>query len=581
MKIREKTEKKVFAYMEEHRMLVPGEKLVLGVSGGADSMCLLRLMTAYAESVPLSLAVVHVNHGIRRDAGEDARYVEELCRREGISFFLTEADVHALALKEKCSEEDAGRRVRYEALGRAAQALGGAKLAVAHNSNDNAETMLFHLFRGSGIKGLGGIAPVGRDPVSGNMVIRPLLCLERREVEAYLEERGIRWCADSTNAGDDYSRNRIRHHILPYAEQAVFGGAVGHMGRTAQLLRETEDYLEMQTEEALGKCVRKEAQGGRVRYVVEAGRFADFHGALRKRMLLTLAKELSPTGKDIASVHILDMLSLFEREENRSIDLPFGIRAFRQYEKVVLERRAEGGRRKDAVNGAEGTRREDAARGTEGARPEDAARGREGTRREDAARGREGTRPEEEARPAAAPGEIAVERELSEPICCELDGAEWEGFLEAVCGELFPGQAQTGGKKCVRMEFSRFPAKKGQEVPRNRYTKWFDYDKIKECMVIRTRRRGDYFTAADGRGGMMHKTLKDYMIAEKIPRQLRDSLPVLAEGSHVLWLAGWRISEYYKVRETTANILQVKLTGESCQGTGKSMETEEKDVRTH
>ena len=103
MKIREKTEKKVFAYMEEHRMLVPGEKLVLGVSGGADSMCLLRLMTAYAESVPLSLAVVHVNHGIRRDAGEDARYVEELCRREGISFFLTEADVHALALKEKCS----------------------------------------------------------------------------------------------------------------------------------------------------------------------------------------------------------------------------------------------------------------------------------------------------------------------------------------------------------------------------------------------------------------------------------------------------------------------------------------------
>ena len=543
MKIREKTEKKVFTYMEEHRMLDPGGRLVLGVSGGADSVCLLRLMTAYAESVPLSLAVVHVNHGIRREAGEDARYVEELCRRDGIPFYLTEADVHALAAKEKCSEEEAGRRVRYEALGRAAQALGGAKLAVAHNSNDNAETMLFHLFRGSGIKGLGGIAPVGRDPVSGNTVIRPLLCLERREVEAYLEERGIRWCADSTNAGDDYSRNRIRHHILPYAERELFGGAVAHMGRTAQLLRETEDYLEEQTGEALRKCVRRERVGSC--YVVEAAGFAGFHGALRKRMLLTLAKELSPTGKDIASVHILDMLSLFEREENRSIDLPFGIRAFRQYENVVLERRAEGGCRKDAAPGTEGTR------------------------------------PEEEACPAAAPGEIAVERKLEKPFCCELNGEVWKEFLEYICGELFSGQEQTGGKKYVKAEFSRFPAKKGQEVPRNRYTKWFDYDKIKECMVIRTRRRGDYFTVSDGRGGMMHKSLKDYMIAEKIPRQLRDGLPLLAEGSHVLWVAGGRISEYYKVRETTANILQVKLTGESCHGTGKSMETEEKDVRTH
>ena len=134
-------------------MLVPQDKIVLGVSGGADSVCLFRLLLSYAERIPLSLGVVHVNHGIRPDAAEDARYVEELCRKNGIPFFLTEADVRSLARKEKCSEEDAGRRVRYEAFARAATELGGAKLAVAHNSNDNAETMLFHLFRGSGIKG--------------------------------------------------------------------------------------------------------------------------------------------------------------------------------------------------------------------------------------------------------------------------------------------------------------------------------------------------------------------------------------------------------------------------------------------
>lgn len=221
--------------MEEHRMLKAHDRVVVGVSGGADSVCLFLLLSEYAKRVPLSLAAVHVNHGIRREAGEDARFVEELCREKGVPFFLEERNVREFALRHGYSEEDAGRRVRYDAFFRTAERLGGARIAVAHNSNDNAETMLFHLFRGSGLRGLGGIAPVRGD------IIRPILCLERQEVEAYLRSVSAGWCLDLTNQGDDYRRNRIRHHILPYAEEAVTAGAVGHMGRTAELLRETEE----------------------------------------------------------------------------------------------------------------------------------------------------------------------------------------------------------------------------------------------------------------------------------------------------------------------------------------------------
>lgn len=471
MKKKEKTEKKVFSYMEEHSMIAAGDKIVIGVSGGADSVCLLFLLLEYSRKIPVSLAVVHVNHGIRPDATKDARYVERLCREQDIPFYLTETDVHRLAEEEKCSEEDAGRRVRYQAFSQVAEQLGGARLAVAHNKSDNAETMLFHLFRGSGLKGLCGIAPVRGE------IIHPILCLERQEIEAYLKERKISWCTDSTNGGDDYSRNRIRHHILPYAEQEIARGAVGHMCRTAELLTETEDYLERQTRTAMAQCAETLAEGRR--YRIDISLFQSLHAVLQKRILFTLANLLSPTGKDISAVHVEDALKLFDGPGNRSVSLPFGISARRQYGAVILER------------------------------------------------------------------------------------GQQEG-----CG--------AAEELLKRLEMTVFFRIKGQEVPKNEYTKWFDYDKIKEPVVVRFRRTGDYLTITDGQGNLIHKALKGYMITEKIPRELRDKIPVVASGDHVLWLVGYRISEYYKINANTNRILQVQLKRDCPRG-----ETEEKDVGTH
>ena len=153
-------------------MLRAGDVVVAGVSGGADSVCLLFMLREMRKKIPFTLLAAHVNHGIREEAGEDARFVQALCERLDVPFFVENADIRKLAGQQGCSEEEAGRRARYEFFGRILREWengGRRRIAVAHNLNDRAETMLFHLFRGSGLKGLGSIRPVregGRHPAA-------------------------------------------------------------------------------------------------------------------------------------------------------------------------------------------------------------------------------------------------------------------------------------------------------------------------------------------------------------------------------------------------------------------------------
>lgn len=471
------TEKKVFAYIESNRLLCPQDKIVVGVSGGADSVCLLLMLLEYSRQVPLEIGVVHVHHGLRgEEADADAAYVKKLCEQSGVAFELVKVDVRSFAAREKCSEEDAGRRLRYQAFEERAQEIGAEKIAVAHHMEDQAETVLFHLFRGSGLRGLTGMKP------RQGKIIRPLLCLRKGEIEKYLEERGIRWCEDATNAGDAYARNRLRHHVLPCAEE-IASGAVEHIARTARSLSETEDFLAKETENALEKCVFTQASGNIESawknkseeetqfartdrkdiesFSIDVTAFCTYHHVLQKRMLLTLAERLSPTGKDIEEVHVQEMLSLFEKEGNREIMLPMGIRAWRSYGTVILAR-------------------------------------------------------------------VEIEREKSLLQLPEL-----------IFQEIFP--------------------QKGEGIPQNQCTKWFDYDKIKGTLKVRYRKEGDYLTLRGAQGEMIHKSLQDYMVNEKIPKQKRDAIPLLAEGSQVIWLIGYRISENYKITENTRRILQVSL----------------------
>lgn len=512
MSIKQKTEEKVFSFMEEHCMLNSHDKVVAGISGGADSVCLLFVLLEYRKRLPFSLAVVHVNHGIREDAGTDAGYVEALCRQYEIPFYPFHIDVRRKAKQEKCSEEEAGRIARYDAFARTAEQLGANKIAVAHNCNDRSETMLFNLFRGSGMKGLCSIRPVREN------IIRPILCLERKEVEAYLKERGIAYCQDSTNEKDDYTRNRIRHHILPYAEQEIASGCVAHMAQTAELLLEAEDYLEQQTAAAMQECVRTRgtAELPVSGAEIEINTFLKNHNVIRSRILYKVITALAVTERDISQVHVKDLLTLFTENGNRIICLPYGMQGRRQYDKVILER---------------SPKKEQAA---------------------------------------MSPGTCACNELLQENLTLSQMSREEDGGRTDRDGPLCKVFLPDGRRLECRLCSEEIVL---GEFPSDPYTKWFDYDRIEKSMVLRTRRTGDYLMIAGPDGQMVHKSLKEYMITEKIPKHERDRIPLIAVGSHIIWLIGYRISEACKINRNTKQVLQVQLIGKGCD----SNKTEEKN----
>jgi len=458
---------KVKQYAGQYHMLMPNDTVIAGVSGGADSLCLLFLLYEFAREMPFNLAVVHVNHGVREEAGEDAAYVKQICEKLNIPFYLKEADVAALAKEQGISVEEAGRNVRYEAFFEVLELLTGGrngKIAVAHTANDRAETMLFHLFRGTGLTGLSGIKPVREQ------IIRPLLCLEREEIERFLKEKGIAFCIDRTNNEDTYTRNKIRHHILPFAEENVCGGAVSHMNRTAEMLLETEEFLQKQTLCIYEKIAEETEQG----IYLSVPDFLAQPGLLQKRLLLLCLEKLAAGRRDFGAVHIEDMRALFEKEGNKEQALPCGMTARREFDWVYIGSAAE---QEEEYTGEE--------------------------------------------KKVPIPGKV------------EIDG-------------------------CGVFEFEVFEYDKSKIIPQKTYTKWFDYDKIIKSLVLRTRKTGDYLTINES---LSKKTLKKYFIEEKIPKKKRERLYVLAEGSHILWVPGYRISRYYKVEPETQRILQVQFRG--------------------
>lgn len=215
-------------FIREQKMIMPGDFVIAGVSGGADSVCLFFELLAYQKEIPFSMEVVHIEHGIRgQDSLADANYVENLCKEYGVPFHLVSCDIKKMAQESSLTVEEAGRKARYQAFEQAAKKSGrsNCKIAVAHNLDDQAETILMNLARGSGLRGLGGIRPVREN------IIRPLLNTRRSEIEAALRGRQITWRTDETNHQTEYTRNRIRLEILPLLAQGVNGQAASHIAR--------------------------------------------------------------------------------------------------------------------------------------------------------------------------------------------------------------------------------------------------------------------------------------------------------------------------------------------------------------
>lgn len=314
--------------IKAQQLIHTNEKVVIGVSGGADSVCLLLLLHMYSKEHPCCLHAVHVNHMIRgKEADSDQAFVEKLCGQLSVSCTTRSIDVPLLAKERHESLEEAGRKARYDCLLEIAKAE-DAVIAVAHHKNDNAETVLLNLVRGTGIRGLSGMQAVGWK--DGCRIIRPLLNNSREEIEAFLTEQGVPFRTDASNLDDGYARNAVRLNVMPELLK-LNERAAEHIAETAAQLSEIEEFL---TAETL-KSYQRVAGGGET-ISLSVPEMEQLPAAILKRVVHKALAEAAGSAKDISSSHINDVICLMRLQSGRKVCLPYGLTARRQYDEILI-----------------------------------------------------------------------------------------------------------------------------------------------------------------------------------------------------------------------------------------------------
>lgn len=456
--------RKTLDYIRRNRLFAPGDRIIVALSGGADSVCLLVVLNELKKVLEVELKALHVHHGLRgKEADRDSDYARKLSKDLGVAFSCVRVDAALYAKEHGMSVEEAGRHLRYQIFEKECRDFSGTRIAVGHHKDDQAETILYNLFRGTGLKGLGGMRPV-RDKI-----VRPLLSAGRKEILAYLEEKGISYCEDSTNAQTDYVRNRIRSRILPAIRKEVNSRAGDNILHAGEMAAQADAYLEKQAEGILkARGVWERAGTGTITgQGVDTKALLEEDDIIKNYVIRSMIRSVNQSMKDITMTHIDSAAALLFGSDRRQVDLPAGLIAVRDSGRLWIKRKKE-------EEGAEHDR---------------------------------------------------------EDLLPELD-------------------------------FKIFPYKKGEEIPRNRYTKWFDYDKIKCALSVRYRQTGDYMSLTGGG----RKTIKAFMIDEKVPKEERGKIPLVADGSHIMWIIGYRISEYYKITEDTHTVIQMQFSGGRSNG---------------
>ena len=489
---------KAISFMEKYNMISENDLVAAGVSGGADSLCLLFVLLEYRKKVPFELVVVHVNHMIREEAYLDETFVREICEREKIPFYLKKTDVSTLAKTGHMSEEEAGRKVRYDAFREALDlykkdTCAEGKIAVAHHQGDSAETMLFHLFRGTGIYGMTGILPVNGD------IIRPLLICSRREIEEYLVKSEQKWCIDRTNEEDTYTRNKIRHHILGYADKEINEKATEHVAKAALQIASLREYLESE----VTKMMEEISETGQDCISIDLGKLKLYPEFLQTQFLLSVIDKMIPGRKDIGSEHIQGILNLLSKTGSKRMNLPGELEVVKEYQTLWIKKQKS---------------------------PE------------------------------------AVEKDSEIILLTQKEYSLWDKDFRLKKEHSLGKENESDRffevyplKEDTVLEISFLKPEELGRIEENKYTKYFDYDKIKNCLCVRFRQTGDYIIFND-KG--QKKSLKEYFIHEKIPASMRDEIPLVADANHILWIVGHRISSYYKVTGETKKIIQMTIRRE-------------------
>ena len=471
---------KVGQSLKENDLLARGEAVVLGVSGGPDSVGLLYLLRGLG--LDLRLHIAHLNHLIRgAEAEEDARFVKRLAEELGLPATIEARDVPAAQKRLGGSLEEAARRERYTFLEEVAKKVSAKKIALGHTADDQAETILQHILKGTGLRGLRGMLP--RRPLrpgSGLFVIRPLLGIWHGEIEEFLGEERIASRRDRTNVERSFLRNRLRHELLPLLEADYNRGikeAILRLGQGAEL---AYDFLRQKVLEVKEKgLIHQMSEVGSRTADIDIRLLLDLHPAVASELIKEIAGRLGSRLRDFSIAHFKETMRLARGETGKIIHLPGGVRVLKEYGRLRFE-------------------------------PADLT--------------------ESETADYAETAELnRVIRVPGRTVIADL-GLEFE--------------VETTRKE----DFEDFLKRK------TRWQEAVDRACVSAPLKIRYRRPGDRFWPLGARG---EKKLKRFFIDQKVPRRLRDQIPLVVSGDRVVWVVGYRIDERVKVTEATQDTLSI------------------------
>jgi tRNA(Ile)-lysidine synthase len=454
-------------------MFQEGELVLVAVSGGPDSMCLLDVLHRCRSEFGMSLLVVHLNHHMREQAPEDARMVRDYARSKGIETRVGHADVLELAKETGKGVEEAGRDARYRFFRSLRKKTGASKIALGHNLNDQAETVLMRLLRGSGTRGLSGIPPVN------GSVVRPLIEVPRGLIEAYCEENGIPVMTDVYNLDLNYTRNRIRYETLPELARTYNPSLVDTLGDVARALKLDSDFLD----ELAAKAFQEHTcRRGRVTAVNING-LRQLNAAIGSRVIGLAWLEASGADASLGLDRALKVLSLDETP----VFLPGKVAAVRERDFLVFYPEA----------------------------------------------------PKLEPVPLAVPGETPIP---------ELGVTVITSFVEEpdVRASVMSSAVSSSVNSGLWLE--------KEDVA------FVDYSRCTESLVVRKRSQGDRFLPL-GMEGRRQK-LQDFFIQKHVPRFYRDFVPIVASGDKIVWVAGFRLDERFKVKENVTKVLRIEVRRE-------------------
>ncbi|MBQ9931354.1 MAG: tRNA lysidine(34) synthetase TilS [Firmicutes bacterium] len=459
---------RVFQTIKKHDLIQQGAQVIVGISGGPDSVCLLHILSRLVPELQLKLSAVHVNHGLRGAAAdEDEKRTAAFCDSLGVPCRIFRVDAGACAKEQGLTVEEAGRRLRYDAFETVRKELGDARIAVAHNADDQAETVLMRILRGTGISGLGGMEYLRQDGV-----IRPLLDISRKEIEDYCREHALDPCMDQSNESTDYTRNRIRLELLPYVRENFNVNINDTLARLAAIAREESSWVDSLAEKHLA-----ENEG------LLLAPLRELSPVLRKRVLL-LALKRAGLEQDVAAVH-LDAAEkmVMEGTVSKQTEFPHGYVLKMGYERVEI------------ICGTLG-----------GELPQGGKRSHPGV-------------------PLDRGGSIVMKR------------VSREEYVQGDCG-LPPSLRDTS-----------LASEGGCRA-------FISVDHVEEAaLTVRTRRPGDFICPFGMKG---RKSLQNYFVDRKVPRELRDRLPLLCFGQEVLWIPGLGMNEICRITDATENILSLE-----------------------